>query len=178
MTVKRLLLTAGAVACLVAPVAAFAQGDPHQRKPGEQSGPASTRNARTGRLPRRDAAQHAQQRSEWRGGHPSAASSTIWRSNPAWWRTSPRFRGYHGPRVNYYYAPGYGYYSVPIPYRGRHWSLGELLPMFFRRYVMHDYRDYGLPAPPPGCAWVWVGADVLLVDLSDGYVIDRIEHVY
>jgi Ni/Co efflux regulator RcnB len=126
----------------------------------------------------RDAAAHAQQSSQWRGGHASVASGTVWRSNRNWWRTNSRFRGYNGPRANYYFAPGYGYYAVPRAYRGHHWRMGDLLPLFFLRYVMRDYRDYGLPTPPPGCAWIWVGNDVLLVDMSDGYIIDEIDNVY
>ena len=38
------------------------------------------------------------------------------------------------------------------------WGVGEFLPLFFLSYTLADWVDYGLPPPPPGCAWVWVGA--------------------
>ncbi len=43
---------------------------------------------------------------------------------------------------------------------------------------MNDYYDYGLPAPPPGCAWIWLNGNIALVDMSDGYIIDIVYNVW
>lgn len=102
----------------------------------------------------------------------------MWRRDPNWWRGDPGFRGYSGPRVSFFFAPGYGYYSVPREYWGRRWGAGAYLPAFFLRYAVADYEAYGLPPPPYGCEWVWVNNDVLLVDRSDGYILDEIDNVY
>jgi Ni/Co efflux regulator RcnB len=43
---------------------------------------------------------------------------------------------------------------------------------------VRDFWRYGLPAPPNGCVWVWVGQDVALIDLDDGYILDIIPNVW
>jgi Ni/Co efflux regulator RcnB len=80
--------------------------------------------------------------------------------------------------VNFYFAPGYGYYSVPRQYYGRSYQIGDYLPNVFWRYRVHDWAWYGLPAPPPGCAWVYVDNSIFLVDLFDGYIIDTAYQVW
>ena len=81
-------------------------------------------------------------------------------------------------RVNFYFAPGYGYYNVPRQYYGRSYRIGDYLPNVFWRYRVHDWAWYGLPAPPPGCAWVYVDNNIYLVDLFDGYIIDSANQVW
>lgn len=80
--------------------------------------------------------------------------------------------------MNFYFAPGYGYYSVPSQYYRREYRVGDYLPNVFWRYVVHDWSWYGLPAPPYGCAWVYVDNNILLIDLYDGYVIDAASRVW
>jgi Ni/Co efflux regulator RcnB len=60
----------------------------------------------------------------------------------------------------------------PLQYWDHRWQVGERLPSWFWRYEIHDWWAYGLPAPPPGCGWVWLDHGVALIDLSDGYIID------
>jgi Ni/Co efflux regulator RcnB len=121
---------------------------------------------------------HAEQRDQWRGEHRDWRARAVWERNHDWWRGNPAFRDYRGPREHAYFAPGYGYYEVPEEYWGRRWEVGALLPFFFLRYAVPDYEVYGLPPPPPGCEWVWVGNSVLLVDESDGYVLDEVDDVW
>ncbi len=124
------------------------------------------------------AAHHVQQSNQWRFAHSNWNTNTVWQRNPNWWRGNEAFANYTGVRVNFFYAPGFGYYSVPREYRGSIWNAGAYLPSFFLRYVVSDYRDYGLPPPPYGCSWIWVNTNVLLVDLSDGYILDEIDNVW
>ena len=94
------------------------------------------------------------------------------RNHDNWWRNNTWFRGYSGLRMNFYFAPGYGYYSVPRQYYGRSYRIGDYLPSVFWRYRANSWSWYGLPAPPPGCAWVYVDNNIYLIDLFDGYIID------
>ena len=76
------------------------------------------------------------------------------------WRSPQRYRG-----RQYFYPRGFGF---------RTWGFGDYLPgpYFTSDYVIGDYWDYGLQAPPPGFEWMQVGNDALLVRPSDGYVLD------
>jgi Ni/Co efflux regulator RcnB len=115
---------------------------------------------------------------EWRNRHQGWDGNASWHRSLNWWRGHPGFRNYYGPRFHFFFIPGYGYISPPLDYWGRHWRVGEYLPPWFWRYEVRDYWLYGLPTPPPGCAWVWVDHDVALVDMSDGYIIDIVYGVW
>lgn len=82
------------------------------------------------------------------------------------WNAGQRFRG-----PAYAYPRGFGY---------REWAFGEYLPgpFFISDYVIYDYWDYGLPAPPYGFEWVRVGADALLVRPVDGYILDVAHNLF
>ena len=121
---------------------------------------------------------HTAMRNNWRAAHQNWQVHTVWDRNRYWWRGNPAFSAYVGPRANYYFAPGFGYYAVPGQYWGRHWGIGAFLPLFFLSYIVADYAAYGLPPPPPGAAWVWVNNSVLLVNQSDGYVLDEVGNVW
>ena len=121
---------------------------------------------------------HAEQRDQWRSGHADWNRGTVWQRDRNWWRENAGFRDYRGARPDFYFAPGYGYYSVPRQYWDHSWSVGAFLPAFFLSYAVADYQEYGLPPPPDGCEWVWVNNNVLLVDRSDGYIVDEIDNVW
>lgn len=104
-----------------------------------------------------------------------------WRSRHAdrrWWRSHRYFRGWNGIRIGFYFAPGYGYYSVPRSYYNVRYYPGGYLPSYFWRYRVMDWAFWGLPPPPPGCAWIYVNNAILLVDLWDGYIIDVVYDVW
>ena len=67
---------------------------------------------------------------------------------------------------------------MPQEYWGLSWDSGAYLPLFFLTYEVNDYQEYGLPPAPDGCSWVWVNNSVLLVDRSDGYILDEIHNVW
>ena len=66
----------------------------------------------------------------------------------------------------------------PAGILGSSLARGAYLPLFFLDYEVRDYREYGLPDPPDGCRWVWVNRGVVLVDQSDGYIVDEIDNVW
>jgi len=115
---------------------------------------------------------------DWRGQHRDWDQRSPWRNNRDWWRSNPGFRLFHGPRLGFFFFPGYGYIAVPHEYQNHYWSVGEYLPQWFWRYTVSQYWAYGLPEPPPGCAWIWLDGDVALVDMSDGYIIDMVSNIW
>jgi Ni/Co efflux regulator RcnB len=79
------------------------------------------------------------------------------------------------PRVVYRPAPRYyGHYLPPRGYVVHRWSRGERLPVgyYAPRYVVADYRDCGLRAPPMGYHWVRVNNDAVLAAVATGVVLD------
>lgn len=115
---------------------------------------------------------------QWRNQHRDLDRDAPWRRDRTWWRGDARFRLFTGPRLGFLFFPSFGYVVEPPQYRDHRWSAGEYLPNWFWRYTVADYWTYGLPAPPEGCAWVWLNRDVALVDLSDGYVLDIVRDVW
>ena len=66
-----------------------------------------------------------------------------------------------------------GTYRPPSGYSQRRWRYGQYLPTgyFARDYWIGDYPLYALFAPPYGLIWVRVGHDALLIDRSNGEII-------
>jgi Ni/Co efflux regulator RcnB len=90
------------------------------------------------------------------------------------WHNDHRWNGYSGVRLGFYFFPGRGYYRVPDAYYDRQWRRGEYLPSIFYSYRITDWYDYGLPQPPYGCAWYFVGEDAVLMVISTGEILDVI----
>lgn len=88
-----------------------------------------------------------------------------------WDRHGWRRHWHHGWNGHRYRAPTRYYY--PRGYSRLSWSVGFYLPApYYARQYYVDYRAYGLAAPPWGCSWVRADGDLLLVDLSNGEVLD------
>jgi len=100
------------------------------------------------------------------------------------WRDHDRRdSGWYGPR---YVAPResrsdwrggrhyYGEYRRPWGYYDHAWRRGERLPVAYygRPYIVEDYRDCGLRAPPRGYHWVRVNNDAVLAVIATGIVLD------
>jgi Ni/Co efflux regulator RcnB len=117
---------------------------------------------------------HAQQHNHWQSSNQNWNSNTVWQRDRNWWRGNNAFRNYTGARLNFFFAPGFGYYSVPRQYWHHSRHPGDYLPRYFMRYVVNDYRAYGLPRPPYNCRWIWVNNSILLVDRSDRYILDEV----
>jgi Ni/Co efflux regulator RcnB len=66
-----------------------------------------------------------------------------------------------------------GTYRAPPGYTYRRWGLGERLPneYFVSDFWLNNFADYDLATPPDGYVWVRYGPDALLIDQSDGEVI-------
>jgi Ni/Co efflux regulator RcnB len=89
-----------------------------------------------------------------------------------WWRSRSGFRGYEGRRYGYWFAPGWGYYRVDPRWWGFDWVVGSIVPYELQSYVISDYWDYGLPPPPYGCEWIFLGDQIVLMDLGSGQIVE------
>jgi hypothetical protein len=67
---------------------------------------------------------------------------------------------YDWPRGQFYHRYRFGMYLPPI--------------FWIDDYLIFDYLDYGLIAPPYGCEWVRYGPDLLLINQTTGQVVDVI----
>jgi Ni/Co efflux regulator RcnB len=83
-------------------------------------------------------------------------------------------------RVVYRGPVRYGFYHRPYGYYAHRWGRGERLPVAYyaRPYVIADYRDCGLRAPPRGYHWVRVDGDAVLAAVATGIVIDTVFHAF
>jgi Ni/Co efflux regulator RcnB len=115
---------------------------------------------------------------QWRQRNEAWQDRAPWRRDPNWWRQDRAFHLFLGPRLGFFFIPDLGYVSVPSQYESRRWIEGQYLPSWFWRYVVRDYWNYGLPDPPLGCIWVWVGNDVALIDQRDGYILEIVHNVW
>ena len=89
-------------------------------------------------------------------------------------------RVYVPPRVVYHAPVRYGSYHRPAGYYEHSWRRGERLPVAYyqRTYVIGNYRDCGLRAPPRGYQWVRVNGDAVLAGIATGIVLDSVFHIF
>jgi Ni/Co efflux regulator RcnB len=166
---RRLLITS-ALASLVAPALALAQGQPQTRPaPGGGRPPSGGGHPGGGKPPPRP------NPGDHHGGRPPARP-------PHGGRTPPRPTPLPGP-----YRPGSGRpphfrpihgrpYRYPDGYRYRRWTVGLTLPAIFltAAYFFDDAYQMGLGGAPYGYRWVRYGPDLLLVQLGTGRIVDVI----
>lgn len=69
-----------------------------------------------------------------------------------------------------------GPYHPPRGFAYRRYVFGERLPRVYWApgYFLSDYWLFGLDLPPAGYEWVRYGPDALLIDLSDGEVVQTV----
>jgi Ni/Co efflux regulator RcnB len=89
-------------------------------------------------------------------------------------------RVYVPPRVVYHAPVRYGVYHRPAGYYEHSWRRGERLPVAYyqRPYVIANYGDCGLRAPPRGYQWVRVNGDAVLAGIATGIVLDSVFHLF
>jgi Ni/Co efflux regulator RcnB len=89
-------------------------------------------------------------------------------------------RVYVPPRVAPRAPVRYGVYHRPVGYYDHSWRRGERLPIAYyqRPYVIANYRDCGLRAPPRGYQWVRVNGDAVLAGIATGIVLDSVFHLF
>ena len=65
-----------------------------------------------------------------------------------------------------------GRYQPPRGYQTRQWSYGQQMPTYYRsnQYVVSNYGQYGLRAPPRGYHYVRSGNDVVLAAIAGGLI--------
>lgn len=65
-----------------------------------------------------------------------------------------------------------GRYYAPRGYQQRDWSYGQRMPSYYRsnQYVVSNYGQYGLRAPPRGYHYVRSGNDVVLAAIAGGLI--------
>ena len=70
----------------------------------------------------------------------------------------------------------WGVYQRPYGYAPQYWRRGDQLPRVYygSSYVVGNYYDCGLRAPPYGYHWVRVDHDVVLAAIATGVVLDVI----
>jgi Ni/Co efflux regulator RcnB len=146
-------LAIAAVFTMVLPSFASAQEEHHEGQghpPPHPGGPA----------PKVFVAPHGPMNGPMAGPHPGAAVVV----------TGPRFtyRGHDIERVHI--AP----FVYPAGWAYRRWAVGAVLPPLFlvRDYWYADWATLGLAAPEPGFQWVRYGPDLLLVNVTNGQVVD------
>ena len=84
------------------------------------------------------------------------------------------------PRVVYRAPARYGVYHRPAGYYERTWHRGDRLPVAYyqRPYVIGNYHDCGLRAPPRGYQWVRVNGDAVLAGIATGVVLESVFHIF
>ena len=89
-------------------------------------------------------------------------------------------RFHPAPRVVYQAPARYGAYHRPTGYSEHNWRRGERLPVTYyqRPYVIGNYRDCGLRAPPRGYQWVRVNGDAVLAGIATGIVLESVFHIF
>ena len=162
---KRLLLTASAVAVLAVPALATAQPAP---------GPApAQRDWRQDQ--RQDMRQDQRQdmRQDYRQDMRQNARDHVWnRDNRYWWRGRPEFSGYAGVRPGFWFVPGRGYIR-PLPgYYNYAWRIGGVVPFALRSYVVVNPYVFGLPPAPPSFRYVFLGnGTVAMINRYNGRIV-------
>jgi len=193
---KRLLLTAAAMAAVVAPSLSMAQNrevrrDQREVQQSQRELQAERREAlRDGRIDRGDRGEIREAQRELRDDRRELREdrrdmrqddrrAQRWdRSNRDWWRGRVDFRGYNGARAGMWYAPGYGYVRSLPGFAGHNWRRGQRVPPAYRNYAVNDYGYYGLRAPPPGHRYVYLGNNIVLMSLATGLIADTLLNIY
>jgi Ni/Co efflux regulator RcnB len=91
------------------------------------------------------------------------------------WRAGAYPHSFHSARRYHI-----GAYRRPPHFYTHVWSFGEFLPgtWFGPDYLIDEWWDYDLPAPPPGYDWVRVGDDALLVDEYTGRIVQVVRNLF
>jgi Ni/Co efflux regulator RcnB len=96
-------------------------------------------------------------------------------AEPAGWNKRPATVDRGAYQHNYQAARTYqiGPYHRPAGWVARRWAYGQILPRGFwaPQYVLADYWLFSLEVPPVGFEWVRYGNDALLINTSNGEIL-------
>lgn len=89
---------------------------------------------------------------------------------PAHRAGNPAHGAPHGGRGGPVHEASAGGPGGPIPHND--WHKGERLPAEYRdhNYVVDDWHEHGLQAPPRGYQWVGVNGDYVLAAIATGVI--------
>ena len=96
----------------------------------------------------------------------SAPAPLLAQHHPA-----PRAQANHGPQARH--APARARYREVTVSRGHRWRKGQRLAANQRRYVVNDWNQRGLRAPPRGYRWVRESnnsGDYILIAAATGLI--------
>ena len=103
-------------------------------------------------------------------------------TEPHGWDARPRNFNRAEYQHNFQAARVYriGPYHPPVGWAARRWAYGEILPRAFwaAPYVIADYWLFALEVPPVGYEWVRSGPDALLVNTTNGEILQVVYGVF
>ena len=96
-------------------------------------------------------------------------------SEPHGWNNRPATVDRGAYQHNYQAARTYmiGPYHHPRGWVAHRWAYGEILPRAYwaPQYVLSDYWLFSLEVPPVGFEWVRDGNDALLINITNGEIL-------
>jgi Ni/Co efflux regulator RcnB len=171
---KKLLISAIALGlAAAAPSMVWAAPDDHHDK---SAGPKTEAHDAGPKAPKASTAMHARTTSSTSNSYRSHRTSTRTTTKAAAARPALHFKADISTYKRTFQARHQyhaGAYRAPSGYTYQRWGLGERLPSeyFVSSFWLNNFADYDLATPPDGYVWVRYGPDALLIDESDGEVI-------
>ena len=164
---KKFLLNACAVASIAAPGLALAQnyGDNHAPPPAVRDDRHDYRQEVRHDV-RQDVRENYDHTHMWAPG------------NRFWWRGRPEFAGYVGVRPGFWFIPGHGYIRPDPRWYGYSWQVGGFVPSIFWNYVVPNPYIYGLAPAPFGFRYIYLGHNVVLMNVHNGRIVRVMANVY
>ena len=174
---KKILLTAAAIAAIAAPALTLAQGYPAPAGPDKHDVRQDERHDVKQDVKqdvRHDVKQDGRQ-----DVHQDIHRDRVFdRNDHFWWRGRPEFTGYGGPRPGFWFIPGRGYIQPPPRWYGFNWVIGAVVPFEFRGYGIPNPYIYNLPPAPPAYTYVYLGRNIALIARDSGRIIHVYPNVY
>lgn len=176
---KKFLLNACAIASIVVPGMSLAQnyGDNHAPPPAVRDERHDQRQDQ-----RQDYRQD--QRQDYRQDVRQDVRANFDRNhmwapgNRFWWRGRPEFVGYVGARPGFWFIPGQGYIRPDPRWYGFSWQVGGFVPSIFWNYAVPNPFIYGLQPAPYGFRYIYLGNNVVLMNVHNGRIVRVMSHVF
>ncbi|MBA3810882.1 MAG: RcnB family protein [Caulobacteraceae bacterium] len=185
---KKLLLTASALASLAMPAASFAQDqrDNRQEKAHDRAAAIQDRQGDRNNGDRNDNRNDNRRDNRQEQAHDRAraidnrqdARGRWDRNNHDWWRGRADFRGFNGRRAGFWFRPGFGYVRIDPRYAGFRWRVGGRVPVAYRRFYVSDPFFYGLSPAPYGYRYVYLDNNIVLMSLATGLITQVVSDIY
>jgi Ni/Co efflux regulator RcnB len=101
-------------------------------------------------------------------GYTRVAPPTGWDARPQTADKATYQHNYQAPR-SFQIGP----YHPPAGWTQHHWAYGQTLPRAYwaAAYILADYWLFGLEVPPVGYEWVRDGSDAILINTTNGEIL-------